>query len=181
MYKKTQYIINYNKKSTLQVLIIMPAMILGMLFLFSKIYKSTSSFNGSNFFLFLVILFLKIILCFGIAIFIIGTIYSIFLLLSKIPATIIDQNGIWIKYYNFIPWENIDQVSCCPIAGNIESICIKVKNPNLAVKNSDWQGKMNFFWAKLFKREYHIFISNVDINNNDILLFIKNILTEKFN
>lgn len=115
----------------------------------------------------------KSFLWFSIIVFILGIIFVIPLLISKRPIAILDKNGIWVKHFAFIPWNDIDKFTSYLMSGsNAEVIGINVKNPKVLSKKSGLGGKMGIFWAKIFNN-YHITISSVDKTNEEILCFAK--------
>ena len=99
--------------------------------------------------------------------------YGLYIVKAKGPTVIIDKNGIWIKYYNFIPWNNIEECNPYIMFGTTEGIGLRIKNIQEAIENAERSGKLGLFWAKLFKRYYQITLSNLDISNDEILHFTK--------
>ena len=97
---------------------------------------------------FLILFSMKIMFSFGIVLFFLGLIFGVYSFFDKRPAVILDKKGIWIRYYNFIPWEDIIDFDLLVL-----SIGINVENPIRLSKKSDLRGKMGIFWSKLFN--YH--------------------------
>lgn len=106
--------------------------------------------------------------------FLIGFFYASIVLKYNKPMAILDENGIWIKDYGFIDWNNISAMKTfiAPMTP-IEVIGINLKDIAIQYKQSTWQGKLNFFWAKLFNRHYHIVLSNLELENYKIINFAK--------
>ena len=98
-----------------------------------------------------------------------------YLLQSKIPDLIIDKAGIRIKVFNFIPWDNIEDVF--PVYGpsTLSCIAIKLKNKKLAYKEADILGKVGIFNNSLVTKKYNITVSNLDISDEEIFRFIDNL------
>jgi len=170
MNKTAQLIVNFDKKNTSLVLKLMPAMVVAMavgLFYFSN---ANIFFPGAPFLNFLVSAVIKTFLCFGIGLFLIGTIVAFFVARYKGAAAILDQNGIWIRHYNFIPWKNIEEFAPYMVGGKLEAIGIQVKDPKILFKQSNLGGKIGIFWTKLFGTP-HITLSNLDTENETIIVF----------
>ena len=97
---------------------------------------------------------------------------------NKTPAAIFDENGFWMKRHGLIPWDNIDIFTQCsiPTVKHIKYIGIHVKNTKLL--QSNWEGKMEVFWSRIFNR-YHITLANIALINDEVIRFARQFVPEK--
>lgn len=94
-----------------------------------------------------------------------------FLMLDKAPLAILDQEGISVKHFGFIAWNEIEKFTLHQPPGKKKSsIEINVKNPNLLSKQADWQGKLSLFCGKIVGN-YHMTFSNINIQNQKVKSF----------
>lgn len=128
---------------------------------------------------------IKWFLYFGLSFFVIGLVLSLFSIDTRTPVAVLDQKGIWVNHYGFVPWENIDVIMPYPIGGTnmLGGLGIMVKDPNIFLGQADRQGKVGLFWAKFFGyfhiTYYHINISNVDVPIGEIISFAQEQMKNK--
>ena len=170
MKKAVRIVARYDKKNSTISLIAMFVMIIFMTILLLFFKESTfrlftnipiidhAIVRVTRFFLYFGIIFFS--LCIGLA---------VYLLYSTDAVLVLYENGIWIKHHNFISWNNIEEIDSYTIVSSMKAIGIKIKDVDLIYKQSSVSGKLNLFWAKLFKRYYQITLSNLDISNDDLL------------
>lgn len=106
-----------------------------------------------------------------------GFIYT-FLIDPNIPAAILNEDGIWVKNYCFIPWQDIDEIAPYTF-GNvpIESIGIRVKDRSKLSKKSAFAGKCGVFWSRIFGYP-HIIISNITVDNDQVISFAQQFISK---
>jgi len=106
--------------------------------------------------------------------FIIGSIFAVYLIVSKNRKTaILDQDGIWIRFFGFIAWNEIIYFNLWKIPGTpVETIAIQVKDPKRLSQQASLSGKISLFWSKLFDNP-HITLGNVTTSNEEILSFAR--------
>ncbi len=143
-----------------------------LLFLILSIINSLlSSFLLINIVRIITLIFGFLLLC--------GWIYSRNFL-NQGTAAILNQQGIWIQHYNLIAWNDISEINTHVIAYTpIELIGIQLKDSQKIFLQASLAGKCNLFWAKIFKRHYHIPLSNLALKNEDILNFANWIQNKK--
>jgi hypothetical protein len=111
-----------------------------------------------------------------ILIIILSYIYTLFELQNNHPLAILDENGIWHKEFNFIPWDNIDHIGPYTQSGiPIETAAVYVKDLDALKKNAKLTGKMRIFWAKIFGYPA-VFMHNITIPNSAIYSFARQYL-----
>lgn len=170
MNKTTQLTVHFdNAKASfgVKVLLIATIVMLTALFYF---YRINFVFWGYPFIDFILAIIIKLILFSSIGLFLFCIIYSPFLLRYKGPAAILNENGIWVKNYNFISWKNIEIIAEYPIAGELKVIRILVKNTADLYKQANFGGKISILLAKPFNIP-QITLSNLDTENEIILVF----------
>ncbi|MCK5633262.1 hypothetical protein KAH94_05900 [bacterium] len=170
MKKTVELIVHFDKRNYLSALVIMPTMILLMMIGLFVFLQANITFPGLFFLNILIPFFVKAFLYVCIGLFLLLLIYAPFFLKYKGPAAILDKNGIWIKHYNFIPWENIEEFTSYSVVEATEFIGIQVKDVGKLSKQSSWDGKLRIFWTK-FSGNYHITLSNLDTQYEDIIIF----------
>jgi hypothetical protein len=161
-----------DKKSTYYFLAIGSLLILScaVLFNFVSLYENLIGHYLTNVFKGAILLL--------IAIFLIGIIYAIYLILSKQHTTaMLDQNGIWVRFFGFIPWDDVIYFNTWIVPGTpLETIAIQVKDPNSLFKQASFNGKVSLFWSKIFNNP-HITIANITVPNEVIISFARNYIS----
>jgi hypothetical protein len=167
MEENKQLIIPFDKKTFMQGMVIMPVMVIAIQFLLYMIPSiNVRAFSWESFIELFILLLIKSFLYFFTGVFTLTAVYAIFCIYRNKPTAILDENGIWINHFGFIPWNDIDKITLYPLDyGNINLIGIMVKDPKMISKQSDWEGKLNLFWAKIFGY-YHIRISHTSANES---------------
>lgn len=134
------------------------------------------SFNLKTYINCYLLLFAQAILIFAILLFAIGLVYSYFFKHDD-PAAILSIEGIWIKQYGLIPWDNVIQIRAYIIPStSMEVIGIQVKNINSVSTTASFAGKCVLFYAKLFGYQYHITLSCLALENHEIVAFARQFL-----
>ncbi len=181
MNKPVQLVIYSDRSNDKQALIMMPIligiMIVGLGILSGATFELTSGgffLVFFNFICYLVILCLRISAYCGIILFSVGTIFGLYSFFYKAPVAILNKDGIWIKYYCFVSWEDVKEINLYSMvtAGAMAAVGINVRDRELLFRKSRLGGKIGLFWAKLFGY-YHIIISNTDISGEEILFFAR--------
>ncbi|MFH1254151.1 MAG: hypothetical protein V1646_01825, partial [bacterium] len=160
-----QLIIPFDKKTFMQGMVIMPVMIIAIQFLLYIVPDiNVSFFSLESFIELFILLLIRSFLHFSTGLFTLTAVYAIFCIFQNNPTAILDENGIWINHSGFIYWNDIDEIALYPLDyGDKNLIGIMVKDPRRISKQSDWEGKLNLFWAKIFGY-YHIRISHMSAN-----------------
>jgi hypothetical protein len=109
----------------------------------------------------------------AISFFLIGLAYGYFFKQDE-PAAILSSQGIWIKHYGLIPWDNIIQIRTYTLPNApLEVIGIQAKNIMSISVNASFAGKCGLFWAKLFGYQYQITLSCLALENDEVLDFAR--------
>lgn len=105
------------------------------------------------------------------ALFAICLIYAITFSMNNKPAAIINEEGIWVNYFNLIPWNNIADVTLYRSPGTpIEVIAVIPKEYTSVFKNASVSGKMAVIFSKIFGYP-PILIANFELDNEYIIEF----------
>lgn len=127
---------------------------------------------------FMVIL-MRIIFIFLIALFSLGLIYSYFWDF-KTPAAVLSPEGIWINNHGFIAWDKIAEMKTYTITGApLDVVGVLLKDPGSISKQSSFSGKCVLFWAKLFGYRYHINLACIALSNSEVMAFAQPFLNKK--
>jgi hypothetical protein len=108
-----------------------------------------------------------------------GLLFYYFMLKDNAPYLVMDERGMTLKYYGFIPWENIQSINFTPkgfLAGQL--IDVWFKDNKLVYKQASWQGKMNLLWARIFKYA-PARIAGLSVPTTEIVAFAHQYLTKK--
>lgn len=184
MNQENKIIIPFSQESTVMAMIIVPIIAIFLFFYifpyFNKIelllndtfaYSTLSHIIAISFFTVLVLLSLKFFLYKIMDLFIVSVVYTPFTIFSKGVLAMLDEKGIWVKNFGFIPWDNIVVFKAYrPTKRSLTGIGIMVKNTLLLSKQSNIRGKFGIFWAKFFGL-YHITILVPLILNESIIVF----------
>jgi len=103
-------------------------------------------------------------------------IYSLYRIARIAPMAVINQNGIWIKQFGIIPWNNIFEVTAFP-APNAPSIGIQVRDAALLSKQASIAGKLIMFESKMLHCPT-IVIDNLEVNSQTIISFANEFIQE---
>jgi hypothetical protein len=160
---QTELIINTNKKAYKRMYYV------GLFFLFillCSISFLTHASRAGYLRTFLLILFWS---CLG------GTIvylfYAAYRFNRKSPMAIINQEGIWVKQFGIIPWNNIRTIERPVINGMlIEALGIQVKDTQLLSKQASINGKLIIFESKIIKCPT-IVMDNIELTFDEIADF----------
>lgn len=105
------------------------------------------------------------------AMFVMSLFYAISFTRSNKPAALINEEGIWVNYYNLIPWSNIEDVALYKSPGTpIEVVAVLPKEYTAVFKNASGSGKMAILFSKLFGYN-PILIANIELDNAEIIEF----------
>jgi hypothetical protein len=125
--------------------------------------------------LYLTLLF-QVILALLITLFLLGFIFTLQFLKQNKPAAILNKDGIWVNYYNFISWQDIDDFDTYMYKNlPIEFISISVKDIHKLSKNASLYGKIGIFWSKIFGYP-PITLAGLELENDEIITFAKQLL-----
>ena len=149
MNNRSRLIINFNKKIIVNILFVFGVLII-ILFLFLS--SAVSFFIKALIFLFLSLLLLTFVY------------YFLEFVRSFRPIASMTSNGIWLRYFNFIPWNNIESIDLSfqgfipkfseKYLGEQDKV-IKIKFKNISeIKNITFMGKISLFWPKIFKIQH---------------------------
>jgi len=184
MSKTAQLVVKFEKENYFLGLILMPIMIMLStvgLFALPRVNIFLLGLPLFSTVAFIIVYFLKISLYFFIVFFsfgfLIGLVYSPFFMGYNGPAAILNKDGIWIKNYNFIYWEDIEEFSSYPVTGTLEAIGIQVGNVKKLSKQSNLDAKIRIFWSRVFGTP-HITLSNLDTENEKIIIFAHRYLNQ---
>jgi hypothetical protein len=167
---KNILIVHYDSNKINLALLIMPIVIAGLIFLL------VSSFNLKTKINYYLLILMQTTLVIAILFFLIGLIYSYFFKHNE-PAAILSSDGIWIKRHGLISWDAISDFDTCMIPTvPLEILGISLKNPDIIATQSSFEGKCGLFWAKLFGYQYHITLSSLAIENDEVLVFARQFL-----
>ena len=170
---KPSLIINYNKDNSK---IAIP-MVLFMICFFSLLFFLSLSLSA-----YLWLLLAKTIqgiLLLMIALFVVSLMYAITLSKSNKPAAVINEEGVWVNYFNLIPWSNIADVTLYKSPGTpIEVVAVLPKEYRSVFKNASGSGKMAILTSKLFGY-CPILIANIELDNEDVIEFAQQFLKKQ--
>jgi len=167
-----ELIIPCDKKSNIIAFIISPFIAAVSLFLLVSVSTNYYDSGYSSVVLFLMKILLSITFVISILIFICIPFQKI-----NVPNAILNQDGIWIKHYGFIPWKDIKEIAKYTYGTPIEIVGIQVKYPDLLSKQASFGGKCGIFWSKIFGY-YHISIGSPEITSDEILYFANKYITD---
>ena len=162
---KPSLIVHYNKDTSKLAV----PMMLFMIFLFSFFFLISLSFSSYLWPLLArtiqgIFLFIDVIL-------IISVLHLIFFHNSDTPAAIINEEGMWVHYYNLIPWNNIADVTVRNSPGTpIEVVAVLPKEYRSLFKNATTGGKIAILIGKLFGYP-SIQIANIEHDNEFVVDF----------
>lgn len=113
----------------------------------------------------------QIFLIFNIILFSLGFIINLFFIDYNEPATVLNKNGIWIKHFGLISWDNINKINILH-KNHFEYIVVETKDSSKVFLQASLFGKLGFFWSKIFKNP-PILISNISLKNHEVINFAK--------
>lgn len=124
--------------------------------------------------------FLQSILAIIFVLFLIICIYAI--LQSKEPENWarFNNQGVWVRYFGFIPWADIDVLDKFQYGTPLVNIGIRVKDLKKLSKQSSFNGKMAIFWSKIFGYP-PIVIGNTQMENEQIVAFAQHCMSHTEN
>lgn len=159
-----ELIVPFNKEQMEAGLKIVPYMIGGICCLFYL------SFGVRRFLGHYITFFIQSVIILLLIMFVIGYICGLFMNKDE-PAARLDQNGIWVKYFGFIPWSEIDIFDYYKFPGApLIGIGIRVKSTKRLAKQASFSGLMGIFWSKIFGYP-PIIIFNTSIDSEQIMAF----------
>lgn len=114
------------------------------------------------------------IMLYGGLIFFVAGIFFSYIFTYEGPAIALDQRGIWVRHFNFIPWENVEKIGIYTLWGTpTEVIGVRIKNVAPAYHNAERIGKIRLWWTKRFG-SYHLgTLARLDVNNEEVMKFIE--------
>ncbi len=105
--------------------------------------------------------------------FLLITCYSLHLLIVGRKVAELNEKGIWVNGYGFIPWNEIDEFYTYYPKGPVEIIGICVKDLSKLSNQVSFFVRVGIPVAKFFKRRPHITISSIAIDNQVVVDFAK--------
>lgn len=164
-----QELIITNKKAVKRTLNMAIIFIIACLVIMGAVYR-VPSMDGVKIFI------LGVLSC--LLLFFIFRFFQFFkLYISKTPAMIINNKGIWIKEYDFIPWSkiaSIDEYNPIKIPGfsNVENempaLGIRLHDPRQTYEKASRIGKRYLLIAFKFNQPYHITLIDMDMHPDRI-------------
>lgn len=94
--------------------------------------------------------------------------YAIFFLNFEDPILILEEDGMWVKHFGFVPWWNIDVIINYTYGTPIEILGISFKETSTIYKQASLTGKVYILFAKIFG-SYHINFANLTIAHEEII------------
>lgn len=92
---------------------------------------------------------------------------------SNKPAAIINEEGVWLNYFNLIHWNNITDVALYKSPGTpIEVVAVLPKEYTSVFKNASLSGKIAIMTSKLFGYS-PILIANIEFDNDTVVEFAR--------
>ncbi|MCK5633217.1 hypothetical protein KAH94_05675 [bacterium] len=177
MNQKNKLTVYFEKKNYSRGLIVASVMILlctVLVISYSKVNITFPSWPVLNNFTSYILFLIKAFFYFGAAFFsfalLIGLLNLPFMMRYKGPASILDENGIWVKNYNFVPWEDIEKVDLFSFGNAPKCLGIWVKDRETLSDQSNVTGKIAIFFTKIFKTP-HISLGNLDKEYDELIVF----------
>lgn len=168
---KPQLVIHYQKEYSPMFLLIM---VILMLFFMSLgiMSKALIPLIGSFF-----TQVIKIGLFMIAGLFLQGLIFALTIYMSNKPLAIIDEHGIWVRYFNLIPWDCIEDIGTYRTPSTpIEVVSLKLSDYKTVFKNASLAGKIGLLFSRLFGYP-PILIANMkldaDLDNETIIAFAR--------
>jgi hypothetical protein len=122
--------------------------------------------------------FIESILVLLIIIMIMTLIHTFILSKSNEPQARLNEKGIWIKYFGFVPWHEIDELSEYRVPGTpLATIAIYVHNLKKISKQASFNGKLKVFWSKIFGYPA-IIIADMTMDNDQVISFAHRFMTK---
>ncbi|MBI2774946.1 hypothetical protein HYX58_02980 [Candidatus Dependentiae bacterium] len=166
----SELVVNFDYKNIQQVRMIIPVMVV-LWFLVDSIQEPCLSF--------LPIIVIKFVIISCLVLLSLGSIYYFVLTRKNEPAAVLNNDGIWIIHHGFISWENISDICMHQALGApLPIVAVNVRDPKAISAQSSFGGKCVLFWSKLFGYP-HIFLANIDIENELVISFSKRYITSK--
>lgn len=90
------------------------------------------------------------------------------------PAIVLDQQGLWVRHFNFIPWKNVETMNPYTLWGTpTEVIGIRVKDIAAAYHNAERIGKIRLWWTKRFGTYHITTFAQLDMSNEELMKFFQ--------
>lgn len=122
--------------------------------------------------------FIQSILMLTIILFVIGFIYGLFNQKNNDPAAQLNHEGIRVKYFGFIAWSEIEELSEYQFQGvSVVGIGIRVHDLKSLSKQAAFSGKLGIFWSKIFGYP-PIIIANIVLDNEQVITYAKRFIKE---
>lgn len=157
------------------ILYSIPFFILIFSFIFYFLYSLTKiqlSFAWKNIFILSFLNFLLKIISFGAIVFfvviILFVLYSIISIKKNNIIAIINEQGLKLKFYNFIPWEYVDRVERFQPKYSLKApiqIALWIRSDKEIRKHLSIGTKMGIFWSKITGYQ-HITVGSIDSEQN---------------
>lgn len=171
MNKTEKLVVHFDKVAAWTALKTIPIIIILLAIgLFIFLQTDFASSPDRSFIIFLIEGGIKLFFYLAIGVLSFSVLYYCFFLSFKVPAAILDQNGIWVKNYNFIPWSNVEVFAPYIMFGDSEVVGIRVKDVQDLSKKASFNGKLSILWSKISGYP-HIMLSNLAVENKDVITF----------
>lgn len=167
MYNKKELVVPFNNSNNQFLVIFFPILIVICMLWYALILYFSGILPD------IILIVLKAFVILGIAIFTLGFFSSLTFLFNTEPAAILNEKGIWVKYYGFIAWDEIQEIGLLQVGTiPVKSIGIRVYDNAALSKRAPFSGKMGIFWSKITGYP-PINLANLAIENDVIIEFIK--------
>ena len=165
MNEKLELIVNHHGKTREMGCMVM----LGMTMFFSFLLFATTL--ASKYVSIYILLPLQIILGFFLVLFIFALIFYFYLQRKNEPVAILNEEGIWVQHFGFIPWNEVEEVAPYINPGApLISVGIRVKDPAKLSAQAHFFGKCGVFWSKRFGYP-PIILAALDVDNDQVISF----------
>lgn len=166
-------IVPFNMHTYRVGLFIMP-LVMGILYLFFIKSYLLKSLLGVY-----IAALIKVLLGIFLCLFLAAYINGIFLALSNTPAAILSSQGIWVKNFGLIPWQDINDMSPYVVSTTpIVNIGIRVKDISKLSGQASFAGKCAIFWSKIFAYP-PVVLSNLALENDYVLGFAQRFMKQQ--
>lgn len=155
------------RKVGLAVCLFMIIVLLVLFYLSSGLYKFLGHYIS---------FFIQSIIALPLLLLLIGFILGI--LQSKEPEDLarLTNQGIWVRYFGFIPWNDIAIFDNFQYGTPMINIGIRVKDLKKLSKQATFSGKMAIFWSKIFGYP-PIVIAHTEMDNEQLIAFARRFMT----
>ncbi len=158
-------------KTGLSICFLMIIFFLGLFYMSSDLYKFLGHY---------ITFFLQSIIVITTLLFLVVFIYGILQNKKLEDLARLTHQGIWVRYFGFIPWTDIVVLDKFQYGTPLISIGIRVKDLEKLSKQASFNGKMAIFWSKFFGYP-PIIIANTQMDNEQIIAFARRFISHENN